>query len=429
MQGVWSSGEDIVIDTKDKCYRKPVSEIQIMIYEELYGKDWHMRVANELKHGLEELKVGSDVSEENKSESKVSRQVKLPIVSCAEDSLQKKQKGCRVSYHERIYLFEQMVKGESSFAWIAYKYNLSLGTLYNIRREFEAPIPGLPLGKPITDRNLVESSVIQNLVRNFLCTFKTPWTSKDIWDYILRTTGTVIHERTIRKILKEVLGMRYKKGLARLINFNEEYQIRIKQWFSIKLWKVIGRFELLINIDESSFSRLTKKSLSWIPKGKEQIIKSIWFRNSWSLVTAITTSGSVIAAKRNKTITSDHFVEFLWKLVKFISKEEKVEPQRCLFILDNASIHRSDKIKEYMKSKNLSIAYIPQYSPELAPIEHYFSKLKHEVTKQTKGKSVDWRSKESNQFLRKWMLLISSRIVKRIWTSFTKQIYGYLDSY
>ena len=134
------------------------------------------------------------------------------------------------------------MKGEISFAWIAYKYNPSLGTLYNIRREFEAPIPGLPLGKPITNRNLVESSVIQNLVRNFLCTFKTPWTSKDIWDNILRTTGTVIHERTIRKILKEVLRMRYKKGLARLINFNEEIQIRIMQWFSIKLWKVIGRF-------------------------------------------------------------------------------------------------------------------------------------------------------------------------------------------
>ena len=32
MQGVWFSGEDIVIDTKDNCYRKPVSEIQIIIY-------------------------------------------------------------------------------------------------------------------------------------------------------------------------------------------------------------------------------------------------------------------------------------------------------------------------------------------------------------------------------------------------------------
>ena len=65
-----------------------------------------MRVANELKHRLEELKVGSNVSEENRSESKVSRQVKLPIVPCTEDSLQKKQKGCRVRYHERVYLFE-----------------------------------------------------------------------------------------------------------------------------------------------------------------------------------------------------------------------------------------------------------------------------------------------------------------------------------
>ena len=424
-----SQGEDIVIDTKDKWFRKPVSEIQIMTFEELYGKDWHVSVANELKHQLDEFKVDSSASEEDGSEPKESWQRGSSIISCAEDSLKKKPKGGRVSFHERVYLYNQMKKGERSLAWIAFENNLSLGTLYNIRREFDSPIHKLPLRKPITNRNLVESSTIQNFVRNFLSTSKTPWTSKDIWAYILRRTGTVIHERTIRKILKTVLGMRYKKGLARLVDFNEKFQIWIKQWFSIKLWKVIRRFEMLINIDESSFSRLTKRDFSWIPKGKEQIIKSIWFRNSWSLVTAITTSGGVIAAKRNGTMSSDDFIDFLRELVRFIAEKERVEPNRCLFILDNASIHRSVKVREYMESKRLSTAFIPQYSPELAPIEHYFSKLKHEVTNQARGKGIDWRSRESDQFLKKWMLTIPSTMIKRIWTSFMKQIYKYLDSF
>ena len=74
--------------------------------------------------------------------------------------------------------------------------------------------------------------------------------------------------------------MRYKKGLARLVDFQEERQKLVKQWFSIKLSKVIENFDVLINIDESSFTRLTKKDFSWIPKGREQIVKSITFRNS-----------------------------------------------------------------------------------------------------------------------------------------------------
>ena len=74
--------------------------------------------------------------------------------------------------------------------------------------------------------------------------------------------------------------MKYKKGLARLVDFQEERQKLVKQWFSIKLSKVIENFDVLINIDESSFTRLTKKDSSWIPKDREQIVKIITFRNS-----------------------------------------------------------------------------------------------------------------------------------------------------
>ena len=53
-----------------------------------------------------------------------------------------------------------------------------------------------------------------------------------------------------------------------------------------------------------------------------------------------------------------------------------MEPEHCLVIFDNASIHRSEIVRKKMQSENLNVAYIPQYSPEVAPIEHYFSKLK-----------------------------------------------------
>ena len=298
------------------------------------------------------------------------------ILPSAEDSLKIKQKGQRISYHERVHLYKQMKKGEWSLAEIAVGNNLSLGTLYNIRKELDAKINDFTLEKSTTRRNLVESSMIQKIVSTYLSKTKTPWSSKDIWAYIRAKTGLVIQQGTIRRVLVEALGMRYKKGKARLVTFDEALQSLIKQWFSIKIWKSIERFKLLINIDETSFSRLTKKSLSWIPKGKEQIIKNICFRNSWSLIMAITSNGSTIAAKQNGSITSILIIDFLRELVRFVKESEGVEPEHCLVILDNASIHRSEIVRKKMQSENLNMAYIPQYSPELAPIEHYFSKTK-----------------------------------------------------
>ena len=118
------------------------------------------------------------------------------------------------------------------------------------------------------------------------------------------------------------MNLRYKKGLARLVDFDEERQKLVKLWFSVKIWKVIDKFDALINIDESSFSRLTKNNYSWIPKGKEQIIKNISFRNSCSLVTAIISTGGVIAAKSLVSVASNMFIEFMTEMAKFIQEKE-----------------------------------------------------------------------------------------------------------
>ena len=74
--------------------------------------------------------------------------------------------------------------------------------------------------------------------------------------------GLTVSMRTIWKIIIKILKMRYKNGLAILVDFQEERQKLFKQWFSIKLSNLIENFDVLINIDESSFTRLTKKDFS-----------------------------------------------------------------------------------------------------------------------------------------------------------------------
>ena len=192
----------------------------------------------------------------------------------------------------------------------------------------------------------------------------------------------------IRHIMINKLGIKYKRGLSRLIDYNEERQLWMKQWFAVKLSMLLKNFELLINIDESSFSRFTKKNYSWIPKGKAQVIKNICFRNSCSLVITITSSCSAIAAKSSGWVNSKLFIIFLKELIRFIKEIEQVEQQKVLILLDNASIHRSGKVKEILENENMNVAYIPQYSPELAPIEHYFSKLKQVVIGRSREKNI-----------------------------------------
>jgi len=50
-----------------------------------------------------------------------------------------------------------------------------------------------------------------------------------------------------------------------------------------------------------------------------------------------------------------------------------------IVIMDNASIHKSPKIREAIEKAGCKLVYQPPYSPDLNPIEHFWSHLKQKI--------------------------------------------------
>jgi transposase len=48
-----------------------------------------------------------------------------------------------------------------------------------------------------------------------------------------------------------------------------------------------------------------------------------------------------------------------------------------IVILDNLAAHKSAKVQQLVHSKGARLLFLPAYSPDLSPIEHAFSKIKH----------------------------------------------------
>jgi transposase len=61
-------------------------------------------------------------------------------------------------------------------------------------------------------------------------------------------------------------------------------------------------------------------------------------------------------------------------------------------ILDNLSSHKVAGVREAISATGASVLYLPPYSPDLNPIERFFSKLKSLLRKAAK-RSIDtlWR--------------------------------------
>ena len=177
--------------------------------------------------------------------------------------------------------------------------------------------------------------------------------------------------------------MSYKLGKLRPVNYCKSNTDLLKALFSLKVCKINDRFELLINIDETMFSRSTKASHSWSTKRKEWTLMNIWYSNSTSLITAITSNGDVFAADTNGSVTGKMLIKLIDEFEIFLWQNSKISISKWLIILDNASTDRYALMKKYIEEKNLNFAFIPSYSPEMAPVERYFSLLKRVVAKKT----------------------------------------------
>ena len=64
------------------------------------------------------------------------------------------------------------------------------------------------------------------------------------------------------------------------------------------------------------------------------------------------------------------FKEYLEKVLLPVIKKDQV------IIIDNASFHKGDDIRELIESAGCKLKYLPTYSPDLNPIEKKWSQIK-----------------------------------------------------
>lgn len=74
---------------------------------------------------------------------------------------------------------------------------------------------------------------------------------------------------------------------------------------------------------------------------------------------------------------SETFVFYLQWLL-----EQKITEKRLVIILDNATPHKSERVKEFLEehSEELDLIYLPKASPQLNPVEKVWKYMRYQVT-------------------------------------------------
>ena len=129
--------------------------------------------------------------------------------------------------------------------------------------------------------------------------------------------------------------------------------------------------EDIVYVDETGIQQYLHREYAWAPRGEkvQDVISGRRFKRM-----------NIVAAKQGDTIlaplqytcsmTGDFF-EF-WFETSLLSEL----PEHAVVVMDNASFHRKKKLNAIAQAHQITLIFLPPYSPELNPIEKEWANLK-----------------------------------------------------
>ena len=141
----------------------------------------------------------------------------------------------------------------------------------------------------------------------------------------------------------------------------------------------------IVCFDEVSYQLQSNFKQVWAKKGTKPEGIFRWTNKKVSMFGAIV-NGKKLFYKWTEKQNSKEFILFLQEFIKTLDRKKKY-----LFLLDNASWHKSKMVKEYLESLNsfIEVDFFPPYSPQLNCIEKCWSIIKQNVCYSNYFKSLD----------------------------------------
>ena len=195
---------------------------------------------------------------------------------------------------------------------------------------------------------------------------------KDLWP---------ISETSIRRVLKNHLDMSYTKAEKRSIKTASNYYTR-------RIFETIWIVEELkkrdwetIYFDEFKYNTHSYKFYNWSYKNTKNYILEKGENEEFNWIVALSNKGTYGLQCTDSTGDSNFMMKFISDLCIDRNQKLEMENQKFVFLMDNASVHKSDSMKSFLSSSNMRSITICPYSLHLNPAEKLIQAIKAKLKK------------------------------------------------
>jgi transposase len=150
----------------------------------------------------------------------------------------------------------------------------------------------------------------------------------------------------------------------------------------------------LVFIDETSITTNMVRLNGWSPRGERLIADAPM--GHWETVTFIAglrPTGIVAPMMIKGAMNGEAFLAYIEQCLVPVLK------RRDIVVIDNVSFHKVAGVREAIEAAGASLRYLPQYSPDLNPIELVFHPLKTLLRKAAE-RTIEGLQRSARSFIR-----------------------------
>lgn len=213
-----------------------------------------------------------------------------------------------------------------------------------------------------------------------------------------------ISKSALHKFITTKCNMSLKRAHFHSVERNCPEKIEERyQWVKHWLKTDMDYTSNCVFIDEAAFHINMKRTFAWSRKGERAVVKTPKTRARTTTILGAISSFGVVNIKVRRPVTTapnkkrktaqstpktvsrgtvtGHFYNFVATTIDVMDQYEEFKGH--YLVMDNVSIHKNTDIKLYIESRGYGCIYLPPYSPELNPIEQFWSVCKSKLKRET----------------------------------------------